>query len=43
MFQSCLIYYVWKIINDILSKIRKDYLKPNCVTTYIQIPVDPTL
>jgi len=25
----------WKIIYDILSQIRKDYLKPKCVTTYI--------
>ena len=30
-----------KIINDILSQIRKDYLKPKCVTTYIHFLSTP--
>ena len=36
-------YYVmyWKIINDILSQIRKDYLKPKCVTTYMHFLSTP--
>jgi len=31
----------WKIINDILSQIRKYYLKPKCVTTYIHFLSTP--
>ena len=31
----------WKIINDTLSQIRKDSLKPKCVTTYIHFLSTP--
>ena len=33
-FNHVWLYYVWKIINDILSKIRKDYLKPLVLSSH---------
>ena len=40
MIKSCLIM-LCIVINDILSQIRKDSLKPKCVTTYIHFLSTP--